>query len=87
MAKSLLEAKVNQFTDAELIEEIAAVYEESRAVKEAQAADSAVQEAITALEEAKAPFVGRISYLKKYAKALINIAKLRELKLVTREIE
>ena len=87
MAQNILESKVNELTDAELIDEIAAVYEESRAVKEAQGSDPAVQQAESTLQTARAPFVSRISYLKRYAKALINIAKLRELKLLTREIE
>ncbi len=88
---NLLEARLNNLNDEELVDELAAAHEEMRHTKEAEKADSAVQEAKLEYDTARAPFAEKISYMKRYVKVLNSICKMREIHLkikpTTEELE
>ena len=80
-----LEATVNALSDAEIINELAAVHNQMKVVKEMEDEDEGVILAKETLAEEKAPYTERLTYLKKYAKAIFAVCKARGLRLKIKE--
>jgi len=86
MTHQILESVISVMTDEELIQELAAVYNQMKVVKENEEADSEVMQAKEDLLLAKGPYATRLGYLKKYAKAIFAVCRLREIRLNIKEM-
>jgi hypothetical protein len=81
MTNNSLEAKLNTLTDDELIKELAAAYESKRRIILCMNEDADVVQLKDSLKEATQPYKDRETYFKKYIRALIELANLRNLNL------